>query len=74
MTCQKYMLLNCQELVDSMGAGWREEKGGPKNEGISNDVYENKGQKIFPLECLTICMKTKKLRGLSSDIDENKGG
>jgi hypothetical protein len=36
-------------------------KGGPKNEGISNDVYENKGRIKFPLESLTMSLKTNKL-------------
>jgi hypothetical protein len=35
-------------------------KGGPKNEGISRDVYENKGQKKNgPFRFLQKLMKTK---------------
>ena len=36
-------------------------KGGPKNEGISRDVYENKGPEIWFLECLEMLMKTNHL-------------
>jgi len=36
-----------------------QKKGGPKNAGISNDIYENKGRK-------------KGAWGKSNDVDENK--
>jgi hypothetical protein len=39
--------------------GKMREKGGPKNEGISRDVYENKGQKNGPQRFLQKLMKTQ---------------
>ena len=41
------MLLKYKELVDFRGVQeGLEKKGDPKNEGMSHDVYENKGRKI----------------------------
>jgi hypothetical protein len=36
-------------------------RGVPKNEGKSNDVYENKGQEFRPFELETILLKTQHL-------------
>jgi hypothetical protein len=61
MTCRKSMSLKYKELVDSSGGRQGEKRVTPRNKGMSNDVYENKGQKILPVESLTMCMKTNKL-------------
>ena len=53
--------------------GWSPKKRGvPKNAGISDDVYENKGQKNSDRGYPTIYMKTGNLTVISDDIDENK--
>jgi hypothetical protein len=48
------------------------EGGAPKNEGISKDIYENKGQKKSARECLEMLFKTHDLRRSSGDVVENK--
>jgi hypothetical protein len=53
--------------------GWSPKKRGvPKNAGISDDMYENKGQKNSDRRYPTIYMKTGNLIVLSDDVDENK--
>jgi hypothetical protein len=55
------MLLERKDLIDLRGVQeGSEKKGDPKNEGMSNDVYENKG----PM---------KSHFAMSHDVDENKG-
>jgi hypothetical protein len=52
--------------------GWSPKKRGvPKNAGISDDMYENKGQKNSDRGYPTIYMKTGNLIVLSDDVDEN---
>jgi hypothetical protein len=55
------------------GPGGLRKKGDPKNEGMSNDVYENKGREISSNESETMLMKTKKLSVSCYDVDEKKG-
>ena len=51
----------------------KSKKGGtPRNEGISDDIYENKGRKKEGWESPTIVLKTIILYLLSEDVDENK--
>jgi len=53
--------------------GWSPKKRGvPKNAGISDDMYENKGQKNSCRGYPTMFMKTGDLTVISDDIDENK--
>jgi hypothetical protein len=62
----------CNGLHDFKG-GWSPKKRGvPKNAGISDDMYENKGQKNSYRGYPTMFMKTSNLTVLSDDIDENK--
>ena len=62
----------CNGLRDFKG-GWSPKKRGvPKNAGISDDMYENKGQKNSDRGYPTMFMKTGNLTVLSDDIDENK--
>jgi hypothetical protein len=56
------MSLKYKDLVHFRGVQEdREKKGDPKNEGMSNDVYENKGQKIPLCELEIMLVKTKDL-------------
>ena len=55
------MSLQVNELFRFPGAPGAGKKGGPKNEGISRDMYENKGPEIWFLECLEMSMKTNHL-------------
>jgi len=64
--------LNAMAYAISRGVGAREKRGVPKNAGISDDMYENKGQKNSDRGYPTIYMKTGNLTVLSDDMDENK--
>jgi hypothetical protein len=64
--------LNAMAYAISRGVGAREKRGVPKNAGISDDMYENKGQKNSDRGYPTIYMKTGNLTVISDDIDENK--
>ena len=56
------MLLKYKDLIDFGGVQeGSEKKGAPKNEGMSNDVYENKGQKNRHFGLETMLLKTNKL-------------
>ena len=46
MRDRKLMSLKCKELCYPEGVLEGKKVGTPENEGISLDVYENKGQKI----------------------------
>ena len=65
----KIILLSNKDLLDSRGD---EQKGDPKNEGKSNDVYENKGQFFCDFSPETMSMKTSGLYFSSNDVYENK--
>ena len=56
MMSPKIILLKHKELLAFRGGDRDGKNGGPKNEGISRDVYENKGPQF----------------GISRDVDENK--
>ena len=47
MRDRKLMSLNCKELFHPEGVLKGKKRGTPENEGISVDVYENKGRKIL---------------------------
>ena len=49
MFLEKSNSMKLNDLVEGQGRG---QKGDPKNEGISVDVYENKGQEFRRWECL----------------------
>jgi hypothetical protein len=56
------MSLKYKDLVHFRGAQeGLKKRGDPKNEGMSNDVYENKGPEISLCELETMLMKTKDL-------------
>jgi hypothetical protein len=61
--------LSDKDLLDSKGDG---KKGDSKNEGKSNDVYENKGQIFCDFRSETMSMKTNGLCFSSSDVYENQ--
>ncbi len=53
--------------------GWTPEKSGvPKNAGISNDVYENKGRKKLPARMSNDVDENKQLVTLANDVFEKK--
>ena len=45
---RKSMLLKNSCLLDGSGGRGKKKSGVPKNAGMSNDVYENKGQNKLP--------------------------
>jgi hypothetical protein len=47
-------------------------KGDPKNEGMSKDVDENKGQINWPWGCLKMLLKNKVFTFPSRDVNDNK--
>jgi hypothetical protein len=61
--------LSGQDLSDSEVAL---KKGDPKNEGKSNDVYENKGTVFADFKPETMFMKTNDLSFSSNDVSETK--
>jgi len=71
---ENFVCLNTMVYATSEG-NWRPKKRGlPKNAGISDDVYENKGQKKCLREYPTMSMKINDLAFLSDDADENTTG
>ena len=58
---EKSMLLKHIELVGSRGGEKTKKRGTPRNEGISRDVDENKGQKKLCCKRLEVLLKTIKL-------------
>ena len=63
-----------RNLVETKGFNFdkaMKKRGAPKNEGKSNDVYENKGQEFRPFELETILLKTQHLWISSNDVYEN---
>ncbi len=54
----------------SRGAGALKKKGAPKNEGISNDVYENKRQKNSLSSMSNDVIESNRLVSFSDYIDE----
>jgi hypothetical protein len=50
----------------------REKSGVPKNAGISNDVYENKGQNKSLLGMSNDVYENRKLSCFSEDVYQNK--
>ncbi len=70
---QKSMSLKYKELFDSEGAPKVKERGTPENEGISLDVYENKGQIIRQFGPENMFMNSKDLHISSEYVYERKG-
>jgi len=68
----KVMLLSREALAGWRGAKATEKMGDPKNEGMSVDVLENKGQKIWILGSLKILLKTSCLSVASVEDIEKK--
>ena len=46
--------LNAMAYMILRGVGTRKKGGAPKNEGTSDDVYENKGKKTVPGTCVDV--------------------
>jgi hypothetical protein len=69
---REYRPFECCGLGDFKGAENMKKRGVPKNAGISDDIYENKGQKNGFRRYPTMFMKTSNLLVLSDDIYENK--
>ncbi len=61
MRDRKPMPLKYKELFDFEGRVEGNKKGDPQNEGISLDVYENKGRKIHHFGSVWMCMKSNDL-------------
>ncbi len=72
MRGRKSMSLKYKDLFDFKGGLAVKKKGVPENEGISLDVYENKGRKIKHFGSERICMKSKDLQISSEDVKEKK--
>ncbi len=72
MRGRKSMSLKYKGLFDFQGVLKGEKRGTPENEGISLDVYENKGRKIKHFWSERICMKSKDLQISSEDVKEKK--
>jgi hypothetical protein len=68
---QRSISLKYKQLVGSWMAVQRRKKGAPRNEGISVDVYENKGSKNG-CHAFCRCYRNKIVIGISTYVIENK--
>ncbi len=73
MRDRKLISLKCKELYDSEGVLEGKKRGTPENEGISLDVYENKGQIIRQFGPENMFMNSKDLHISSEYVYERKG-